>query len=152
MSIKKNQIYEQMVFNDYAYAQKEVEKYEEKMIFKYIGLGCGALSTLLGILAFTTNELFATFSIILAIVSYILVGGFLTALRIAKNLAFWGWLIIPFPFDIGTGLMTLIFAILGFLMFPIIFNLIAFFGIRKDYVAAKEYLSFYQPVETNAMN
>lgn len=63
--------------------------------------------------------------ILLGICCYCL-GGFLTALKSSLSIAKWGWLVVPFPFDILTFLLALYVSIVVFLFFPII-------PIRKAY-------------------
>lgn len=55
----------------------------------------------------------------LAIASYVF-AGLLTMLKWAKNLAFVGWLIIPFPWDLVSGACTFILAVMLFLFIPIL--------------------------------
>lgn len=66
--------------------------------------------------------------LMLTAVAYIL-GGLLTALKCSLQIAKWGWLVVPFPFDIATGVAAFGVSILVFLLVPII-------PIRK---AAKEH-------------
>lgn len=58
-------------------------------------------------------------AVLLAIVSYIL-AGFGTAFRMAGKIAKWGWIIIPFPYDLLSGIMSFVFAIMAFFILPII--------------------------------
>lgn len=59
------------------------------------------------------------FGLGLTFCSYCL-GGFWTAIKAALNIAKWGWLVIPFPYDIATGLVAFIFAMIALFLFPII--------------------------------
>ena len=59
------------------------------------------------------------------IVSYFF-GGFGTAVRMAGKIAKWGWLIVPFPYDIVTGMVSFFISIMVFIGLPII-------PIRKAY-------------------
>ena len=59
------------------------------------------------------------------IVSYFF-GGFGTAVKMAGKIAKWGWLIVPFPYDIVTGVVSFFISIMVFIGLPII-------PIRKAY-------------------
>ena len=61
----------------------------------------------------------------LTAVAYLL-GGFWTAVKSAGKIAKWGWLVIPFPYDIVTGIAAFFVGLLVFLLVPII-------PIRKAY-------------------
>ena len=47
------------------------------------------------------------------LVSYIF-GGLGTAFRMAGKIAKWGWLIIPFPYDLTKGALSFVFALFVF--------------------------------------
>lgn len=55
----------------------------------------------------------------LAIASYVF-AGLGTMLNWCKNLAFVGWLVVPFPWDIVSGICTFLMAVLLFLFVPIL--------------------------------
>lgn len=57
--------------------------------------------------------------IILAFCSYCL-GGLWTAIKAALGIAKWGWLVVPFPYDIATGLVAFILALAVLFLIPII--------------------------------
>ena len=57
--------------------------------------------------------------IIGAIISY-LFGGLGKALSISGKIAKWGWIVVPFPFDIVTGICAFIYVIIALLFLPII--------------------------------
>lgn len=61
-----------------------------------------------------------------------LLGGFLTAVKYALRIAKWGWLVIPFPFDLVTGFVAFFVGILVFLLVPII-------PVRKAYLENAAY-------------
>ena len=97
-----------------------------KMIRNCIALGTASLGTLLSVIYFFNMESsFAStlfgMSIILGLVSYILGGGIIDAVKGAAKIGKIGWLIVPFPIDLVVGLMTTVFAVLLFLCCPIIF-------------------------------
>ncbi|MCM1134766.1 MAG: hypothetical protein NC400_04240 [Clostridium sp.] len=95
-------------------------------IAQYIALGATVLSVTGIVFTYCFSGFLADFGgylglfgIIGAIVAY-LFGGLGTALSIAGKIAKWGWLVIPFPFDIITGFCTFIFAIAALVFLPII--------------------------------
>ncbi|MBE6802150.1 MAG: hypothetical protein E7530_04620 [Ruminococcaceae bacterium] len=53
------------------------------------------------------------------IVSYFLSGSVLETLKIVGKIGFWGWFIIPFPFDIITGLAVMFLTLCAFFSCPI---------------------------------
>lgn len=97
-------------------------------IAQYIALGATVLSVTAFVLAFKSNsdfgKGFASILLIIGIfgslVSYILGGGLGKALSISGKIAKWGWIVIPFPFDIVTGICTFIYAVMALLFLPII--------------------------------
>lgn len=62
---------------------------------------------------------FLSAGFITALVSYIF-GGFGTAVSSALNIAKWGWIVVPFPYDIPVFIMTALVAIIVFCLLPII--------------------------------
>lgn len=91
-------------------------------IAQYIALGATALSVIGGILSANNAEFGGTLlgiGFLAGLVSYIF-GGLGTAIRMAGGIAKWGWLIVPFPYDIMTFFMSFFFAIFAFVFLPII--------------------------------
>ena len=91
-------------------------------IAQYIALGATILSVVGGILSannvgFGGNLVGIGF--LAGLVSYIF-GGLGTAIKMAGGIAKWGWIIVPFPYDIITFFMSFIFAIFAFVFLPII--------------------------------
>ena len=66
---------------------------------------------------------------LLSLVSYCL-GGLWTAIKAALGIAKWGWLVVPFPYDIATGVAAFAAALIVLFFVPII-------PVRK---AMKEYV------------
>lgn len=56
---------------------------------------------------------------IIGLVSYIF-GGFLTAIKMAAGIAKWGWIAVPFPYDIITFIFTFFLAIYVLVFLPIV--------------------------------
>ena len=98
-------------------------------IAQYIALGGMAISVigfLVGVCGgIDVGSFLMGIGFLTGIASYFF-GGFLTALKIAGKIAKWGWIIVPFPYDIGTFILAFAFSIFVFLFLPII-------PIRKAY-------------------
>jgi len=82
-----------------------------------ISSGIGAWMCLIGLAA--------------GLVSYIF-GGLGTAIKMAGGIAKWGWIVVPFPYDIMTFIFSFIFAICAFVFLPII-------PVRKAYKESMNY-------------
>jgi hypothetical protein len=67
-----------------------------------------------------------------SITAYTLPGGLDMVFGIAKKIAFFGWIILPFPFDIVTGIATFLLALFLFAAFPIVFAVIGWLRIQKE--------------------
>ena len=66
------------------------------------------------------------YGVMIGLISYFF-GGIKTAVKMAGKIAKWGWIILPFPYDIVTGLGCIfLFSIFVFMALPII-------PIRKAY-------------------
>ena len=59
------------------------------------------------------------FGIGLTLCAYLL-GGLWTAVKSALGIAKWGWLVVPFPYDLATGLAAFVFALVVLFLFPIV--------------------------------
>ena len=57
--------------------------------------------------------------LILSCCAYCL-GGLWTAIKSALAIAWRGWFVVPFPYDVVTGIVAFIFAVLAFFLLPII--------------------------------
>jgi len=92
-------------------------------IAQYIALGATALSIIGLLLGGTSGSLIGTVlmgvGFVAGMVSYIF-GGFGTAIKMAGKIAKWGWIIVPFPYDLTTGGISFIVAIIAFVFLPII--------------------------------
>lgn len=98
-------------------------------IAQYIALGATCLTVLGFVLSATVGGQLSLsmmgYGVMIGIVSYFF-GGIKTAVRMAGKIAKWGWLILPFPYDIVTGMVSFFIAIMVFIGLPII-------PIRKAY-------------------
>ena len=98
-------------------------------IAQYIAVGATCLVVISFILAKITGANFFVslmgLGVMGGMVSYFF-GGFGTAVRMSGKIAKWGWLIVPFPYDIVTGMVSFFISIMVFIGLPII-------PIRKAY-------------------
>ena len=154
------EFFTKMEFDNAAYATDVKNACEKKMGRIKIGMIIAAGATVFDVVAFMLDKggqkgtfleilvgTLLTIGVIGAIVSYIVEGGFGTALRWAKNLAVFGWIILPFPADILTGIMFFVLAILAFFCVPIVFVLLNYRQTKKDRDAAEQYLNYVRPVQ-----
>ena len=104
-------------------------------IAQYIALGATLFSVVGGLVGGLSGSkvgvILMTIGFVAGLISYIF-GGLLTAIRMAGKIAKWGWIVIPFPYDIMTFIFAFIFAIFAFVFLPII-------PVRKAY---KESISY----------
>lgn len=136
-------------FNSYEQAQEMARVTGAKRSRVLIGLAISAVATgltLFGLFGGHPDGLgmvYIMLAFFAAIPAYILGGGFGKALKAAGKLAKFGWLIIPFPYDLITGFMTLIIA--GFLFFcaPFFFVVKNALNANAEYNEAVKNLSYY---------
>ncbi len=80
-------------------------------------------------------------AIVMSIVAYHKGGGFGKYMKTFKEIAKWGWLLIPiFPADIGVAMMAICFGLVLMLYFPLIFISMHEKSIRKNSLAAEDYI------------
>lgn len=91
-------------------------------IAQYIALGA-TLLTVTGIILSShfpnVGGWIGSIGIVAGIAAY-LFGGLTKALSIAWKIAKWGWFVIPFPFDIVTGICAFALSLIVLLFLPII--------------------------------
>lgn len=100
-------------------------------IAQYIALAATALSVIGFIVSNSNSNVGMTMmglGFFVGLVSYIF-GGFGTALKMAGSIAKWGWIVVPFPYDLMTFVFAFIFAVIAFFFLPII-------PVRKAYKAS----------------
>lgn len=149
MTKQRANIYEEMQFDDYAYAlevkanaQEELEKVEKIWLISVVGSVCGVVAAFSGF-----NGIPLLVSFIFACVCYHHVGGFSVAARWSWNFAKFGWFVVPyFPIDLGVGLVCFFIALYGFFFLP-------YFVVRRikkqanmNLEAADEYIRFCRPM------
>ena len=102
----------------------------EKKQMKLIGLIASLIATVAIWTGFsiggTIGDVLAVIWMIGLVVGYVLGGGLKGAIGFALKLGKFGWLIIPFPFDIMTGMLSIGLAFLLFLFCPAIFVFLSF--------------------------
>lgn len=97
--------------------------------------------TTMGYLLLTIPALFQYVAIAVSIVAYHKGGGFGKYMKTFKEIAKWGWLLIPiFPADLCVALMAIAFGLMLMLYFPIIFISMHVKSINKNAVAAEDYI------------
>jgi hypothetical protein len=99
-------------------------------IAQYIALVASAFSVIGGLLGgLSGSSEFGMYLMLIGffigLVSYIF-GGLGTAIKMAGRIAKWGWIAVPFPYDIVTFFLSLAVAFYAFIFLPII-------PIRKAY-------------------
>lgn len=167
MTKKKNSFYSELVFDDAQLALDTANECKEKLAKAKKGLHLSIWATVYNLFGFAlVAALLASISedlislafvgiFVLSIASYVLGGGFGTAVKWAWKVAVFGWIIIPFPFDLIVGFMTMAFALMCFFFVPVLFVYINYRQIKKDYSAAVKYLSYYkartQAVQTESL-
>ena len=140
-------------FSSYEQAQDQAQKALGKRNRVLIGLALSVLATGLTLFGLFGGHpdgqgmMYLALAFFTAIPAYILGGGFGKALKAAGKLAKFGWLIIPFPYDLITGFMTLIIA--GFLFFcaPFFFVVKNALNANTEYNEAAKNLSYYTVAE-----
>lgn len=129
-------------------AEKTIEKSKKGILLAGIATGL----TILGFLGLysgvrflqVAGDFMALCAPVLAIVSYVIAGGFGKALKTAFGIAKFGWLILPFPIDIITGMFSFVFALLAFLFLPIIMVWGNYNAAKKILADAEDYIAFNQ--------
>lgn len=165
MAKEKEKLIEDMTFDSYAYAKDVYEESKRKIEKIKLGIYISAGATAVFFAMLLLNKIFenspnfivnALTAILLivwfagAIVSYIVGGGLKLAFKAAKKIAFFGWLILPFPWDLLPGLLSFGFSIYLFFCVPVVFILINYFQAKKNYTQAEEAMKYYKPAETPA--
>ena len=91
-------------------------------IAQYIALGATVVSIIGGILAANNVGFGGTLlglGFLAGLFSYIF-GGLGNAIKMDGGIAKWGWIVVPFPYDLMTFFMSFFFAIFAFVFLPII--------------------------------
>jgi len=162
MAKKKKRFYEEMEFDDVQYAVDIVNGYKHKLRKVERGLYVAIITSAFNVFILwaesqgisVSAEMSGIFSLVMiggAIVSYVLGGGILTALRWAWRIGAFMWYIFVFPLDLMMVIMGFGFSLVAFLCVPVIFVYMNYRQVKMDYKAAKKYISYYkvktQPIQ-----
>lgn len=157
MAKEKKTLFTKMEFNNAQYAMDVKAKSEAKLARVKVGLIIAAIAQFAWVISFAfphMPELLVDGVCIIALVGtvagYIVGGGLLAALKFtwkfATTIGWFGWVCVPFPVDIFTGIMltglALIMIPILFIFIPLGLVFLNFIQVRKDYKAAEEYLKY----------
>lgn len=81
------------------------------------------------------------------IVAYIKSGSFLETLKIIGKVGLVGWFFVPFPFDLITGFVVMVYTAFAFFVCPVAILGLVHLIRKKRIKKAEEYLSRYAQVE-----
>lgn len=161
MAKEKATLYEEMEFDNVQYAVDVVNAHKVMYnkakkglhlsifatlytIFGFPIIG-SLLSSILGNLGF---EIALISALCFSLASYIIGGGLGTAIKWAFKLGAFGWIILPFPWDLITGFLLMGCSAMFFFFVPVIFVYMNYRQINMDYKAAKKYISYYKVKQT----
>lgn len=163
MTREKEPFFTEMKFDSAQYAQDVKEASEKKLERVKKGLIIAAVAQVawffgLGIfvkLPMALTDFFGVVAIVGTIAAYIVGGGlgsaFKSTWKFAKKIGIFGWVCIPFPADIFSGLMLTAFAIVSiplfFIFIPLLLVFLNYIQVKKDYKAAEDFLSYCKVVD-----
>jgi hypothetical protein len=81
------------------------------------------------------------------LVSYFLSGSVFETLKIVGKIGFWGWFILPFPYDILTGFLLMFFTLCAFFACPIAVLGIIYLIRKKRIKTAEKFLAEFASVQ-----
>ncbi|MCI7132061.1 MAG: hypothetical protein MSA09_16210 [Lachnospiraceae bacterium] len=152
MKKKKEQFEEEIVFHNVQEANEvfqDIALREPKQKIALILSGIGTAATLVSMIMGNPQGntvvivcfMLAQMAPLLGIISYILAGGFMDALKMAVKLGKIGWRIFPIPlFDLAVGFVTMIVSVAVFLYAPVLFVYMSVKRAKKLQLEAKNYL------------
>lgn len=165
----KKDLDQEMVFNSYQHAsdcKEEAERYLSRVKTSYIFAAITTVlwlicikscdwvmnSTSIGFRDFASIIVFITAigGLVMSIVTYVVGGGVGKAFKIAAHLMALGWVILPFPFDLITGISLFFIAIIALFCVPIIIVFLRHRELNKEIASAEEYMQYCQPVDNTA--
>ena len=144
MSRKYHEDYEEKQFSCAAQAEAVKAACVAKVKRSIIAIGLALVASLIVMIGMNKENFPVYFGIgfSISIVAYILTGSFGKIMDSAFKLGKAGWLILPFPIDIITGMATIMAMIFIFLFFPTIFIIVSFFKNKKELREAEKYLEY----------
>lgn len=108
-----------------------MNRFSIAIIIAIVGMVCFGLGVLLSYMgAESVAEVLGYGGIIIGLISYIF-AGFVTAIKVALKIGMWGFIILPLPFSLMSGALSIFFALVAFIFLPIIPILMA----RSQYAA-----------------
>lgn len=144
MSKKKN-LFENATITSTEAAKQLLENSVAKLNRVKIGLIVAAVATLISVIGYKNDGtslggtlLFIGF--ICSMASYIIGGGFMTAISWAAKIGKLGWFIMPFPIDIITGICAVMISFIAFMFLPLVFVFLSYVQTKKDYEEANKFL------------
>ena len=152
MKKKKEQFEEEIVFHSVQEANEvfqDIAFRETKQKIALILSGIGTAATLVSMIMGNPQGntvvivffMLAQLAPLLGIISYILAGGFMDAVKMAVKLGKIGWRIFPIPlFDLAVGLVTMVVSVAVFLYAPVLFVYMSVKRAKKLQLEAKNYL------------
>ena len=138
-------------FDNVAYAQAVKEREEIYLSKAKLALIMSGVASVLGALMLIESfmadfmplmfmEIITIVCPIVALISYVIAGGILAALKTWLTLVKWGWFIIFFPINVITVVVAAFFGFLGILYLPFLFVFYNYSKHKSDFDAAVEYL------------
>lgn len=152
MKKKKEQFEEKIVFHNVQEANEvfqDIAFREPKQKIALILSGIGTAATLVSMIMGNPQGntvvivffMLAQLAPVLGIISYILAGGFMDALKMAVKMGKIGWRIFPIPlFDLAVGFVTMVVSVAVFLYAPVLFVYMSVKRAKKLQLEAKNYL------------
>lgn len=144
----KKAFFEDLQFDDAAYAQDVKQECESKLKRVQIGLIIAAVASILSFIdiKFFDGQGYALgFGFLLGIASYIVGGGIAAAFKMVWRVAWFGWIVVPvFPIDFLIFICAGVMAVFAFICFPIVFVFLNYLQVKRNYDDAEKYLSYYR--------
>ncbi len=148
MSKKTQKVVEERRFDNVAYAEDVKAACEARIKRSGIAVILAIAASIVAMVGMT-KENFPTYfgvTVALSIAAYIITGSLLRIIDSASTLGKIGWLIMPFPLDIATGMATVMAAMIIFLFCPTLFILISMWKNKKELREAEKYLSYCKEI------
>ena len=166
---EKEKVFTEMQFNDAQYAQDVLVNSQSKLERCKIALIVALVVQVLWVLAFFAPNAFSKMPGFLGnIISMVMFGGTIAAYiigggikatvgfvwKMAKGISWIGWVLVPFPMDIVTGIASFLIVLL---FIPCVLLFVPLLGVaanyrqtKMDHQAAETYLSYCTPAAAGA--
>ena len=140
--MEKENLYEEPVFNDYAYAMSVKASAEERLQAVNSVWNLAIIGSICGVIGLPTGVLLLP-AFVLACICYRKIGGFSVAARWSWNFAKFGWFVVPyFPIDLGIGVACFFVGLYSLFFLPFFVARHLKKQAEKDLEAAEEYVRF----------